>query len=321
MNKMISFYSVLAEQMQQFVAFKRMQGYDYTDQARTLSYFDSFLFEEYDGAQDQSLSLDVLQGYAATTAHLAGRSRCNRLSSLREFSHYLHARCPNSALLPKDIVPPCKYTVRFCRIDREQVADLMNAATTVLSPAGIQTHAIRFLIGLLYCTGLRIREALNLTIGNIDMQRSMLHVVKGKFAKQRLIPMSPSTHAALSNYLAVRSPYAGTGSRSALFIGTYDKALSYPQAYRGFHRLCRHCGLGGKPMPRLHDLRHNYACARIALWREEGRDVNAMLPVLATAMGHVDILYTQIYIHVELGDLRHAATLLNTRLNTHSESK
>jgi integrase/recombinase XerD len=298
-----------------------MQGYDYTDQARTLSYFDSFLLEEYDGAQDQSLSLDVLQGYAATTAHLAGRSRCNRLSSLREFSHYLHARCPNSALLPKDIVPPCKYTVRFCRIDREQVADLMSAATAVLSPAGIQAHAIGFLIGLLYCTGLRIREALNLTIGNIDMQRSMLLVAKGKFSKQRLVPMSPSTMAALSSYLAVRSPHAGTGSGSALFIGAYDKALSYPQAYRGFRCLCHHCDLGGKPRPRLHDLRHNYACRRLALWREEGRDVNAMLPVLATAMGHVDIFYTQIYIHVELGDLRHAATLLNTRLNTHSESK
>ena len=45
MKKTIGFHSVLAEQMQQFVAFKRMQGYDYTSQARTLSYFDRFLVE------------------------------------------------------------------------------------------------------------------------------------------------------------------------------------------------------------------------------------------------------------------------------------
>ena len=43
MNKIIIFHSGLAESMQQFVAFKRMQGYDYTNQARVLSYFDSFL--------------------------------------------------------------------------------------------------------------------------------------------------------------------------------------------------------------------------------------------------------------------------------------
>lgn len=321
MNKMIRFRSGLAEQMQQFVAFKRMQGYDYTDQARRLSHFDSFLFEHCDGLQNPWLSLDTLQDYVATTAHLEGYTRCNRLSSLREFSCYLHARHPNSVLLPRNIVPVRKPTVRFYRITPEQVADLMEAAMTVLPPASISTHAIRMLIGLLYCTGLRISEALNLTIGNIDMQRATLHVAKGKFAKQRLVPMSPSTLAALSDYLAVREPHAGTSRCSALFIGAYDQALNYQQAYRGFHRLCRHCGLGGKPLPRFHDLRHNYACRRLALWREEGQDVNAMLPVLATAMGHVNFFHTQIYLHTELGDLRHASTLLKTPTNNHLEKK
>ena len=47
MNKMITFHSALAEQMQQFVTFKRMQDYDYTNQARTLSYFDRFLLNEF----------------------------------------------------------------------------------------------------------------------------------------------------------------------------------------------------------------------------------------------------------------------------------
>lgn len=282
MNKMISFHSVLAEQMERFVAFKRIQGYDYTSQARTLSYFDTFLIEELDGEEDPSLALDALQRYVDTTANLEVFSRRAKLSSVREFTRYLHARCPNSAILPKDGVSHRQHTVRFYRIETEQVAELMTAATTVLPVESIRTHAIRLLIGLLYCTGLRIREALALTLGDIDTQRSILHVAKGKFNKQRLVPMSPSTLTALSNYLAVRSLHAGTASSSPLFIGAYDKALSYCQAYDGFHRLCRHCGLGGKPLPRLHDLRHNYACRRLALWRQEGKDVNAMLPVLAT---------------------------------------
>jgi hypothetical protein len=113
MNRMISFHSILAEQMQQFVAFKRMQGYDYTNQARTLSYFDSFLLHECGSAQAPCLSLDALQDYVATTAHLEGFSRRTRLSSLREFSRYLHARNSQSALLPRDIVPRRKPTVRF----------------------------------------------------------------------------------------------------------------------------------------------------------------------------------------------------------------
>ncbi len=147
MNRMISFHSVLAEQMQQFVSFKRMQGYDYTNQARTLSYFDSFLLQECGSAQAPCLSLDALQDYVATTAHLEGFSRRTRLSSLREFSRYLHARDSQSALLPRDIVPRRKPTVRFYRIEPEQVADLMAATATALPPNRIQPRALHMLIG------------------------------------------------------------------------------------------------------------------------------------------------------------------------------
>jgi len=321
MNKTISFRSVLAEQMQQFVDFKRMEGYDYSDQVCKLSYFDNFLFEKYDGVQQPCLNLDMLQAFIATTAHLEGYTRCDKLSALREFSRYLHARNPISVILPRDIVPICKSTLRFYRITPEQVADLMKATLMIMPPESIRTHAIRMLIGLLYCTGLRIREALNLTIGDIDMKDSMLHVTKGKFAKQRLVPMSPSTLAALRKYLAFRESHASTTRSSSLFIGSYNKALSRQQAYRGFCRLCQHCGLDGKPLPRFHDLRHNYACQRLTLWREEGKDVNAMLPVLATAMGHAKFLYTQTYFHIELGDLRWAATRLSAHFNNHLEKK
>ena len=321
MNRMITFHSALAELMQQFVSFKRMQGYDYTNQARTLSYFDSFLIEESGDEQDTCLSLDVLQRYVATTAHLEGFSRRTRLSSLREFSRYLHARYPQSALLPKDIVPRRQPTVRFYRIEPKQVADLMAATATALPPNRIQPRALHMLIGLLYCTGLRIREALNLTLGDIDVKRSVLYVAKGKFGKSRLVPVSSSTLAALGRYRSFRRCHAGTGSCSPLFIGAYDKALSYCQAYDGFHRLCRHCGLDVKPLPRLHDLRHNYACRRLALWREEGKDINAMLPVLATAIGHVNIFHTQVYLHVEPIELQQAATRLRSHLNTYLENK
>ena len=320
MNKAINFHSVLAEQMQQFVTFKRMQGYDYTDQARTLSYFDRFLIEDIGDDQAPCPSLDALRRYVATTAHLEVFSRRARLSSLREFTRYLHARSPDRALMPHGAETRGRPPVRFCRIEPEQVADMMAATATVLPTDSILTHTIRVLIGLLYCTGLRIREALTLTLGDIDAQRSMLHVTKGKFSTQRLVPVSSSTLAALSSYLDVRGRHADAGSSAPLFIGAHNKALSYAHAYDGFRRLCRHCDLDGEPPPRLHDLRHNYACRRLALWRQEGQDINAMLPVLATAMGHVNFFHTQIYLHIEPSELHHAASLLRTRLNIHSEN-
>ncbi len=321
MNTMIRFHSVWADEMEQFVAFKRMGGYDYTSQARTLSYFDHFLFDELEGEQPPCLSRECLQEYLETITHLESFSRRARLSSLREFTRYLHAKYPHSALLPREAGPRYPRRVRFFRIEPEQIAELIGAARTVLAAQGIQARSIGVLIGVLYSTGLRIREALALTLADIDAKRSTLHVAKGKFSKQRLVPLSPSTLAALEGYLESRSAHAGGASGSPLFISSSNKALSYCQAYDGFRRLCRHCGLVEQPPPRLHDLRHNYACHRLVLWREEGRDVNAMLPVLATAMGHVNFFHTQIYLHIEPGELQYAATLLRTRLNTDLESK
>lgn len=321
MKKTIGFHSIFAEQMQQFVTFKRMQGYDYSSQARKLSYFDRFLVNDADEELGTGLSLDLLRHYVETTVHLKDSSRQKRLGSLREFSRYLHARLPQSAVLPIGIVPRHAPTVRFFRIEPRQVADLMAAAQLLRPAGGIRAQSINMLIGLLYSTGLRINEALHLTLADIDPQRSVLHVIHGKFGKQRFVPMSPSTGSALTRYLDIRSHHAGTSTASPLFIGAFNKALSYDQAHKDFRRLCRQCGLCGQPPPRLHDLRHNYACRRLALWREEGRDINTMLPVLATAMGHVNIHSTQIYLHIELGDLHAAAARLPDPNNPQPENK
>jgi hypothetical protein len=117
MKKTIGFLSVFSEQMQQFVAFKRMQGYDYTSQARKLSYFDRFLVNDTDEEPGTGLNLDLLRHYVETTVHLKDSSRQKRLGSLREFSRYLHARFPQSAVLPIGIVPRHAPSVRFCRIE------------------------------------------------------------------------------------------------------------------------------------------------------------------------------------------------------------
>ena len=100
------------------------------------------------------------------------------------------------------------YNERFFFITPEQVAELMAATTVVLPTDRMRARSIQTLLGLLYATGLRIAEALALTPRDLAPDGSALHVAKGKFGKERLVPLSPSTHAALSAFLAARRPYA-----------------------------------------------------------------------------------------------------------------
>ncbi len=312
MKKPIIFSSAFADRMIQFVAFKRMQGYDYAEGMHQLVRLDSFLSKE--DCTDGILHIETLNRYCAEMAGLSVSSMTGIQSTARQFSIYLHAFEPESAILPVRIQPRHPRRIRFYPLSESQIADLMAATKSLIPKSGIRPHCISFLIGLLYSTGLRISEALALNLRDVDTECATLFVRRGKFRKERLVPMSPSTLEAMALWLEHRQQYAGIEASAPLFIVRWNKRPSRDQVYRTFRRLCRQCGIDGDPPPRVHDLRHNYACRRIALWREEGRDINALLPVLANAMGHVDFFATQLYLHINAGSLQGAASKFNTHI-------
>lgn len=308
MNPQTSFESPLADRMERFIVHKQMQGLDYTDPAYRLTFFDRFLCSE--DCSDGLLRSEHFSGYLESMAHLKLKTRGNRLGVVHQFSLYLNAFRPDSRVMPLRLLPAVEQSIRFHRITAAEVGALMDAATK-LSPK-IRAACIRFLIGLLYATGLRISEALNLNLGDIDLERSTLFVRRGKFGKNRLIALAPSSVEALNTWLGLRSFYAGSGNPAPLLVGAPNKRLSYQQAKRAFRKLRTQCGLQGDPPPRLHDLRHNYASECLARWRCEGKDIQALLPVLSAAMGHVNPRASQRYIHIN------AAALLDASAKIHN---
>ena len=152
------FESALADAMDNFIAFKRIQGYDYTDRACELRLFDQFLSGiDY---SDGLLKSDVFSEYLASMT-CAPSSIANRLSAVRQFSRYLHALRPESAVTPLNMQPAYQKKIRFYRIESEKVASLTRAASRLRPVGGVRPLCVSFLIGLLYSTGLRVNEALN----------------------------------------------------------------------------------------------------------------------------------------------------------------
>jgi integrase len=310
MSRTVCFESPLAGMMDRFVAHKRMQGYDYGAQEKELRFFDRFLCGV--NCPDGLLCRTVFSGYLETLSHLKLKSRENRLGVVHQFSLYLNAHRPESRVMPGHLLPAFSRNIRFYRIPVTGVGALMDAAGKLPSKDRVRAACIRFLIGLLYTTGLRISEAINLNLGDMDLEYNTLFIHRGKFGKDRLIAMSSSTRNALDEWMHLRSFHAGNGNSAPLFVSAPNKRLGYQQAKRAFRKLCTQCGFHGDPPPRLHDLRHNYACECMNRWRREGRDIQTLLPVLSTAMGHVNPYATQRYIHI------HAATLLDASEKIHN---
>ncbi len=317
MNTSNRLSSPLAEPILQFIAFKRMQGYEYKAGADEISRFDAFLTQS--GYEGQALQVDIQKRYAEHIAGLSHSTRLGRLATLRQFSVYLHALRPESALLPLRLVPKQQQSIRFYPLSAGQVGELMAATAILESGRGILAACMRFLIGLLYCTGLRISEALALNFRDIDTGNSTLFVRRGKFRKERLVAMSPSACAALNQWLAHRASYVGNEPCTPLFVTRWNKRLSRDQASRIFRRLCIHCGMNADPPPRLHDLRHNYACACIEQWRQGNENLDALFPVLANAMGHAHFHDTATYIHINAAALQRAGETFQQQYQEHQQ--
>lgn len=307
--------SSLAEPIVWFIAFKRMQGYEYKAGAEVLGHFDAFLTRS--GYTSRILRIDMLKRYAEDIAERSHSTRAGKLSTLRQFSVYLHALRPESVLLPARLVPRQPRSIRFYPLSVGHVGELMAATATLKPDKGIRAECMRVLIGLLYSTGLRISEALGLNLADIDTVNSTLFVRRSKFHKERLVPLSPSALDAVNRWIVRRAGYAGNEPCEPLFVSGWNRRLSRDRASRIFRRLCAYCGMDADPPPRLHDLRHNYACACIERWRQTHEKLDALLPVLANAMGHANFHNTEIYIHVHAAALQRAGETFKRHYREH----
>lgn len=181
---------------------------------------------------------------------------------------------------------------------------LLNATDVVSSACSrLQAMTYRTLLLVLYGAGLRISEAIGLTVADIDLAERVLTVRNTKFYKTRLVPIGAQLAAALTAYYVQRSTLPlPTGQDSAFLCSRSGRRLTYQHVVTLFQRVRSRagivCPLGELRPPRLHDLRHTAAVHRVLAWYRAGKDVQQFLPYLATYLGHADIASTQRYMQM-----------------------
>jgi integrase/recombinase XerD len=181
---------------------------------------------------------------------------------------------------------------------------LIEAALRLGPKGGLRSLTYASLIALLSATGLRISEALKLTVA--DVTRDGLLIRETKFRKTRLVPLHDTTAAGLRRYLARRRPRSND---DPVFIGKHGGALRYIAVKETFDRLVRKAGFAptARRRPRLHDLRHTFA-VRALQGSPAGRSRSgAHMAALSTYMGHVNIYATYWYLEATADLMRDVA--------------
>ena len=241
---------------------------------------------------------------------LGKSSLARRLSALRAFFRFC-VKMRLTTELPTEGISNPKQDRKFPSfLNVDQVFALLEQAekTADKSATKHEDRAARVrdlaLAELLYGSGLRISEALQLNIEQLDLHQRVVRVW-GKGGKQRLTPLSDTACVALEGWLALRScllseaggivPNKGAGreGRSALFLGNRGGRLGRRQAQRIIESLCKQAGFAQTVSP--HGLRHSFATHLL----EAGADLRSVQELL----GHARLSTTQRYTHLNLARL------------------
>ena len=301
----------LAELIDTLVAARRAGGFRYEHQARVLGQFVEHCRR--DGYADGSIIQEAVEGFLYGR-HLKASTIRREEIVLRDLAE--HARqfgwpawAPPMLTRVKSGHRPPPYVFsdeEICRlfhaIDTQQLSESSNRA--LVDPV---------LFRVLYSTGVRISEALNLTLHDVDPARATLEVRDSKNRENRIVPVTRRLAATLQAYIAAAHP---DPEPAHCLFHTGDPARPADQSTI-YNRLRRYLADADIPHfpggPHIHSLRHGFAVQNLRRWAAEGSDLAVMLPYLSAYMGHSDLRGTQYYLQLTADAYPQVAAMVQAR--------
>lgn len=253
------------------------------DLARCMQYCDGAGIDEWG-----RLSPAEVRGWVSVLhrQRLSGKSIQRALSALRTFYRYL-LREQAVARNPASGISAPKSTRRLpATLSVDQVARLV--ALDASNPLAVRDRA---LLELLYSSGLRLAELVNLNVSELDLAGGVVRVT-GKGRKVREVPVGAKARAALGEWLALRPQFV-TADEPAVFVTRAGKRLGGRTVQARLQVLARRQGMEVPVHP--HMLRHSFASHVL----ESSGDLRAVQEML----GHANISTTQIYTHLDFQHL------------------
>ena len=308
--------NTLREAVHEYLDMRRALGFKLREAGRGLTDFVTFLERRNTRYITQALALAwAQQPSKAQPAHWA-----RRLCFVREFARYRSATDPRTQIPPQGLLPFQPKRARPYLYSDEEIRSLMQNALKM--PYRFERGKLRpwvyyCLFGLLSVSGLRLGEARNLELQDVDLKAAVLTIRGSKFGKTRLVPLHASTCTVLANYIAKRQRHwARRVVSSYLFVSSLGNRLDGGDIHRTFYTLSRQIGLRGASDsrgPRLHDMRHRFATNTLVRWYRSGQDPERRLPLLSAYLGHVHVADTQWYLEGSPELMREAMKRLEQR--------
>lgn len=291
--------NTLRQAVQEYLSLRRGLGFKLREAGKGLLDFVRFMEQHRASYITQALALAwAQQPVCVQPVHWA-----RRLSFVRGFALHRSATDPRTQIPPQGLLPFQPKRARPYLYSDDEIRRLLRAALNM--PCRYERDELlpwtyHCLFGLLSVSGLRLGEARNLELQDVDLKAAVLTIRGTKFGKSRLVPLHASTCKVLADYIARRQRHwAARPLSSYLLVSSWGNRLDSGQIHRAFYALSRQIGLRGvsdSHGPRLHDMRHVFATNTLIHWYKSDQDPERLLPVLSAYLGHVHVADTQWYL-------------------------
>jgi integrase len=292
MRKSIPMVSLVDE----YLAYRRRLGYQLRAEGQMLLEFARYADRS---GHRGPLTSELAVRWARLPAKAAPLYQARRLEVVRCFARHRAIFDPRTEIPTEGLLGSAHCRTAPYIYSEAELSTLLAAARRLGSHTGLRPRTYATMIGLLSCSGLRISEVLKLSRGDIDWHHGTLAIRESKFHKSRLVPVHPSVVQALREYAQMRDRCHPIPQTDVFFVSEWGSALPYSTFRHTFRRLCKHLPVRPGPGtrgPRIHDLRHTFACRRLLRWYADGADLNHEIAALSTYLGHAKVSDTYWYI-------------------------
>lgn len=292
--------STLRQAITEYLELRRALGFKLHLCGKMLLRFAFFM----ESKQAEFVTIKLAMEWAQQPADSKPSTWAQHLSYVRDFAKFRISADPRTEIPPWSLLPYSAKRMQPYLYSEEETQALLSATQQlpVWNAAGVlgrQTYYCLF--GLLSITGMRISEAINLKLVDIDFDTGVLTVKQSKFGKSRLVPVHATTIEVLRKYKDMRTDYLMCrGLDSEYFFVTHSGGRTDGgNIHRKFYAMSQQIGLRGDGKnvgPRIHDFRHGFAVLTILNWYRGGEDVEKKLPLLSTYLGHAKVKDTYWYL-------------------------
>jgi integrase len=286
----------MVQQVRDYLSQRRALGFALNISGQLLMHFAEFADRL---GHRGPLTTDLMLRWVNLPEGASDRYRAGRLAIVRAFARHLAAADNRTEVPDVRLLGPKPSRQQPHLYSDDQLRELLDAAGRLSPTYALRPLTYRVLFGLLASTGLRVSEAMKLTRDHVDLVQGVLHIEQTKFRKSRLVPMHTTTTRAMCRYASARDRDPALRKARGFFVGRYGRPLPYSTVRSVFRCLRRQLGWrsnGTLPRPRIHDLRHSFACRRLLQWYQQGINPHHAIAALSTYLGHGKVTDTYWYL-------------------------